>query len=277
MSESLAHALEQTKGWPAQLPGHLSPSSLALFGRCPEQYRRRYILGQKERPGGALIVGSADHYAHEVNFRQKITSGVDLPVTDVRLACADGFDQRVATEDINWGDAKPGELKDKAVALASLYHNTVSPSIQPVAVEQRFEVEVPGVPVPIVGYPDIQTADRLIDEKTSGKMKYKPEPQHVFQARVYQIAIGLPLDFHTKSTGKTIGIATPETHPDLAIPYSQPLIDATEERIRLMVHLLLHDLAEFGPDEPWPTSAPDYGWACGYCGWRASCAWWGNS
>jgi hypothetical protein len=30
----------------------------------------------------------------------------------------------------------------------------------------------------------------------------------------------------------------------------------------------------YGVDDPWPTGAPDYGWACDYCGFRPDCAWW---
>src|SRR5262245_12765341 len=85
-------------GWPDGLRTHLSASSLTMLGRCPEQFRRVYLKGERQRPGAALVWGSADHYAHEQNFAQKIVSHVDIPEGDVALAFAEGFDQKVESE-----------------------------------------------------------------------------------------------------------------------------------------------------------------------------------
>jgi hypothetical protein len=52
--------------WPERIE-HLSASSIGMFRRCPEQFRHRYILGEKERPGEALLIGSAFHTGLEFN------------------------------------------------------------------------------------------------------------------------------------------------------------------------------------------------------------------
>jgi hypothetical protein len=44
--------------------------------------------------------------------------------------------------------------------------------------------------------------------------------------------------------------------------------------MRRVVASMLYLYSLYGPDEPWPTAAPDYGWACGYCGFRPECVWW---
>src|SRR5262252_1769183 len=62
---------------------HFSASGLRLLRVCPEAWRRRYILGQKERPGEALTLGKAVHSAIGYSHTQKITSHEDLPVLEV--------------------------------------------------------------------------------------------------------------------------------------------------------------------------------------------------
>src|SRR3954463_13790861 len=62
---------------------HFSPSSIRMLKVCPEQYRQRYILGKKERPGEALTLGSSVHAAMAFNLEQKIESHEDLPEAEV--------------------------------------------------------------------------------------------------------------------------------------------------------------------------------------------------
>ncbi len=37
---------------------HLSHSSYSLFLSCPEAWRRRYLKGEREKPSGAMFLGS---------------------------------------------------------------------------------------------------------------------------------------------------------------------------------------------------------------------------
>jgi hypothetical protein len=61
--------LRDASGHELTLPvDHLSATQISMLNRCPEQYRQRYVLGKKERPGAALIVGGAFHEAIEDDF-----------------------------------------------------------------------------------------------------------------------------------------------------------------------------------------------------------------
>ena len=257
---------------------HLSASSIGTFARCPEQFRRRYLLGLKERPGAALIWGAADDFAHTTNFTQKIDSHEDLSADDVKLAFAEGFDRSVERDggagEVDWGETKPGDLKDAGVRLVEVYHRSVSPKVQPLAVQRKFSYAIEGVPVPIIGYIDLEQAESLNEWKVVSRAEKQPKPQWRTQGRLYQAATGKPLAWHLKARTKTPAVYTPETAPGLYLPFSAQAIAATEERIRGIVATLLHFLATYGPDEPWPSSAPGYGWACGFCAWRSDCAWW---
>jgi len=62
---------------------HFSATSLGMLSRCPEQFRQRYVLHRKERPGSALVVGSAFHDALKLNYQQKVKSFEDMKLSDV--------------------------------------------------------------------------------------------------------------------------------------------------------------------------------------------------
>jgi hypothetical protein len=63
--------LRDASGHELTLPvDHLSATQISMLNSCPEQYRQRYVLGKKERPGAALIVGGAFHEAIEDDFLQ---------------------------------------------------------------------------------------------------------------------------------------------------------------------------------------------------------------
>ena len=65
LDELLGPPPAQPAGWPTELRQHLSASSLRMLATCPEQFRRVYLKGERQRPGATLVWGSADHYAHE--------------------------------------------------------------------------------------------------------------------------------------------------------------------------------------------------------------------
>lgn len=271
--------------WDEALPAHLSATQLSMFSRCPEQYRQRYLLGRKERPGAALVWGSADHYAHEVNFRQKIESHEDLPTGDVLDAFADGIakslDEHGGELEVEWGRVRLADVKDRGAQLVATYHSRVSPLVQPLAVEEKFELEVPGLPVPIIGYIDTETERAIIDRKTSSAKVTAPKPSWRLQGTLYQAAKRKPVSWHVGTKTKVPAVYTslhPET-PALHVPFEPTYVNVTLQRVTFLVESIARLFALYGPDNPWPTTAPDVGWRdnfCGYCGYRPECTWWAN-
>lgn len=281
MNATVAALLEdvfEPTPWPLPIP-HLSATQITMFQRCPEQWRHRYVLGEKERPGGALIWGSADHYAHEVNFVQKIESHQDLPLEDVRLAFAEGFDAAVerngGESEVEWGNDKPGAMKDAGVELASHYHRIVSPKVQPTAVESEFSLDILGVPVPVIGRVDVETAGPAIERKTAKRTSTKVEPKWRIQGLIYQLAHSRSVDWHVSVKKKVPEIATPEQNEGLTLPYVAGMKSVTEDLIRTTARAIVANYEMFGPDEPWQ-GAITHEWACGFCGFKKACHWWGN-
>lgn len=267
------------EGWPNGLPDHLSATQISMYQRCREQYRRTYVLGERARPGAALVWGHADHYAHEVNFAQKIDSHEDLPVGDVQMAFAVGFDEEVERKggesEIEWGKDTPAKMKDDGVALVTAYHNIASPKIQPTAVEVSFSLDVPGSPVPVVGRVDLETAGPGIERKTAKRSSTKVEPKWRLQGLIYQLARTKEIDYHVSVKTKTPAILTPAEHPDLALPFIPGRVAAAERLIAQTAQSIASDFLMFGSDEPWE-GALSHDWACDYCGFRPTCKWWGE-
>src|SRR5207247_1670695 len=58
-------------------------SSVDTYLRCPEQWRRRYILGERRPPGVALIEGTSHHTAMEADNKNKIAKGKQLKASDL--------------------------------------------------------------------------------------------------------------------------------------------------------------------------------------------------
>jgi RecB family exonuclease len=77
---------------------------------------------------------------------------------------------------------------DFAVACATLHHEQVAPALEPVAVERKFHVELPG-PFDLAGTIDVQEQARLRDTKTTAKSPSEDAADKSLQLTVYHYAL----------------------------------------------------------------------------------------
>lgn len=293
--------------WPLPIDT-LSPSSINKFQRCPEQWRRQYLLGQWENPSASSVVGNAVHGSAQVNYTQKITSGTDLTANDIDLAYAEAFDQEIedagGPREIDWTmrlgkdrvELSPGLAKDRGVPLARVYHADVARTVQPIGSEEWFRVEVPGVPVPVRGKIDLITADSKKDLKFGASAKKKPEASWQLQARTYMLVDATTnrdgsvrvgnigdhaFEWHTGSWGGVRSqpkVITPEEEPTLRMEKTRQTVVVAQAMIKATSDAMVAYYTQFGSDEPWPTSAFQHTWACNYCAFHPShggnCFWW---
>lgn len=287
--------------WPAQIK-HLSPSFLKMLAKCPEQARRRYILGERIPPAAAMIQGRADHTAIEYNFRQKVDTFQDVPVADVQEVFAAEIDHEIdeagGAAEIDFGKTvkgrrerrkAAGEMKDAGVRLVTAYHVQECPRFQPHTVEEEFSLELPGVPVPIEGRLDLVGVPKLPgfipegaaqfgpqvirDRKTTGKTMRTPDSEWRVQAGVYMLHRWIPHEWHLSVKTKEPKIVTPEFEPGLVLKPSPLLKRQIVMQLRHLVSLVGFYFNEYGPDQPWD-GAILHQWACDYCGFRPTCRWW---
>lgn len=291
------------EGWPTELLPHTSASALKQFNTCPEQFRRVRILKQRARPGAALIWGRADHKAVEQNFRQKMTTREDLDVELVKSIYAEELELEVEREggldEVEWSkeDLNPtasdarkylAKIKDQGVQLVGKYQIEQAPRVQPLAVEEPFSIQLPGVPVPVEGFIDLDAElaewwkigspvhERIIDRKTVGHPKVRGE--WLIQGRIYQLFKPRPIEFHLSlkpgKKRKEPRIVTPFKNENAGDYIFEPPPPAmTIAQIQRTMVAIAECMAIYGPEDPWP-DAISHEWACSYCGFRPSCPWW---
>ena len=113
---------------------------------------------------------------------------------------------------------------------------------------------------------------RLVDRKTSGGKKTKPEPEWSFQAAIYQLARWLPHEWQV--TVKTQNPYVQAGDQALFVKASSTRKRWAEKAIRSVVLELGWCYVTFGRDEPWPaTRALFHAWRCSYCGYEPTCSW----
>lgn len=276
---------ENNKQWLDGYIQHFSPSSLRMLKVCPEQYRQRYILRKKERPGEALTLGSATHEAIAASYRVQLHTGDQMSTPECveffhDVAWPAALENDGGADNIRWDDPTDLDVPRRdGERMTQAYHDNVSPRIVPVEQpEQKITLHVEGVPVPLIGYLDVVEEANVIDLKTGKAVQRKPDANWRMQGTIYSLATGKPTHFHSLSRAKTPSIATPLTDPEMAIPFREDLARTTQKVLvdyAAQVEFFMH---RYGPDDSWPTSGVfmDYkgGAACKFCGYRKDCAAW---
>lgn len=274
--------VQPAEGWLDGYIQHFSASGLRLLKVCPEAWRRRYICGDKERPGEALVLGSAVHSAIGHSHQQKITSGEDLPVSEVveffhDAAWPEAVESDGGEDAIRW-DKKPDDVRRDGERVTQAYHHKVSPTVQPIAVERKIEFVVPDVPVKFLGYIDWEEETHQSDLKTGKQVQRKPDAHWKLQGTIYTAATGKPTHFHSASRAQTPSIATPLTDPEMIVTPRQAQKETIETVLRDFAAQVEWYFHRYGPEEYWPTMGifMDYrgGPACNYCGYRPTCPAW---
>lgn len=181
---------------------YLSPTQLGMYLRCGEQYRRRYIEGEKIPPGIAMIKGGSVHKGSEANFRQKIESQKDLPANEIKEVAAANFEGQISQGYILSPDENAvgvrkvlAEAKDSTIRLVDVYASDIAPFVMPEFVENRQYIELPGNNYDLLSIIDVATTDKkIIDLKTTSRKKRQAEAddsdQLSWQAMAYRKLTG---------------------------------------------------------------------------------------
>lgn len=242
---------------------HLSHTQLDLICSCGEAYRRTYIEREKTPPGLAMLRGSAFHRAAETNMRQKIESHVDLPAKEVADIAAAAFDDSLhggytlTDEEHSAGPQNTiGATRDNIVGMARLHAELQAPDYQPLFVEQKVRLALPG-PRDLVAVLDLADDEaHVVDFKTAAKSKSASEANVSTQLTIYAAA------FHAL-TGEPAADVRLDTIVMNKVPKRQVLVSDRNERdfaalaARVNVVNQAIDAGNFMPANPtaWKCSA----------------------
>jgi len=244
-----------------------------MYLRCGEQYRRRYIEGEKIPPGIALIKGKSIHRGAEANHRQKIDSHEDLKKKDIveiavgeveSIKAEDGYS---LTEEEQAIGAKKilGQVKDRIAVIAELYADEVAPTIQPTLVEESWRIELPGSHdlFGIMDYCDDK--EWIGDIKTAGRSKSQGDIDNNIQMTFYSLA------YQNKFGHPPAGLRM-DVLVDKNVPAAQFLVSTRDKQdYQILLNKINIMLAGLKAGIFLP--AAEGGWVCSktYCGYWGEC------
>ena len=148
-----------------RLPRHLSVSAVQLYARCPLVWKRRYVDGVAEPPSPPMSFGLAFAKAMEAQHR-----GQDADTVFARAHAATG-------------NAHPGA--EHGLRLLELYRERFNFTGTP---EQKFSLYLPQreqVPVPILGFMDLEREEEVVEFKTSRNPWTQAKADAEYQSAVY--------------------------------------------------------------------------------------------
>ena len=124
----------------------LSGSSMGTYLRCPRQWEHVYVRRDRQRPNLKAALGTAAHAAAELDYRQKVTSGVELPKDVVLDAFRDAYVESSydAVEKPEKKETIPLFL-DSGIQATGFWYDDVAPLYQPVLVEQNGQFTINGI------------------------------------------------------------------------------------------------------------------------------------
>ena len=173
---------------------HLSYSSISLYLLCPRAWKFRYVEKVAVSTSPALVFGSAFHETIEEYIAKQATGDLDTGLSEIWER---NWRAKLESEpDIDWGTESPDILakdgkrilqtKEIVETLDELARNFDEKS----SLEKFVSLRVPGVPVPVVGYIDIITADGIPgDFKTAARAWGADKAQNETQSLFYLAAL----------------------------------------------------------------------------------------
>lgn len=250
----------------------LSPASLRAFERCPESWRRRYLLGEREPMNLAMALGSVvgDALAH--HFQSRI-AGKPLGAGDLDDLVLALFEAKIAEASIG-PEENPEAAREQCRSGVADYLEELAPSVSPTAVERRASFRFSeSHEWRFQCYFDLECAEEIPDVKFGRSPVSAARAARDLQATAYAYmrwAEGRRARFVFHSGT----LETPEDGPRWQVvpaPRTVAQFRGFERRVARVARQIVH-LDETEPGE-WPL-ASDLGWWCAPREGGEGCPYW---
>jgi PD-(D/E)XK nuclease superfamily len=270
---------------------HLSHSSYNRFALCPEDWRRRYIVGERAAPTGSMFLGRRVDDTISVYYQRILDHGERLELEQLKDAYRDRWQADLEAERASLGigwehDLNPERAFQLGLAALELTFKELVPRLgEPVAVQRKLEYTLaPGLEWSVLCYLDLETrrreGDALLPTVVDYKVKTTPLAQfkadHDFQPAVYLAGRWLEGDPAAGFCFAQIAKPGPRRKEMgasiVATSRSTGQLRGALARIAQVARQIVAYYERFGPDEPWGFADPS-GWKCSqrYCEAWGSC------
>lgn len=223
----------------------LRPSSIQQFVRCPHQWMRVHLLGEKVAPAAAARAGNALHSAFEYGFTVKRDKGELPPLDEVLDAAVQEWKRLNESEELKYNDKESFELyQADIVQSVTKYYEEMMPYIEPVMIEQRFTVEIDNPVIKVFS----GSADLVIKQgETLHLVDYKftrrpTQGSHYLLQQNSYVWLARENDVDLKSS-VLHNIVRPTTRTDVRLNVLE--IDFKERYLKFWVNIMLNALTEF--------------------------------
>ena len=186
---------------------YLSPSSINTYINDMSLWVARYLFGIKSSSGASAVRGIATEFV----LADKYEKGVfDYNLLDVK------FMSLCAESGIDLGDIKTAKEKNLLKDFGSIIdENFDYKNLE--AYQEKVEVPIDDMPVPIMGYIDFRFKDKIVDLKTSTRMPTRPTEAQKRQMALYSMAYpdsSVDLFFATPKECKTFTLTDLSQYKD---------------------------------------------------------------
>jgi hypothetical protein len=238
----------------------LSPASIRAFEKCPEAFRRQYLLGQKVPPNLSMTLGSvvgdtlAHYFAGRIAGRAPAAPELDDLVLEL-------FAAKIVETELG-PDDDPDLGKAQCRGAVADYLTEIAPAVEPVSVERRasfrFNAEQQWR---FVCYFDLECA-RLVADLKFGRSTIKEERAYRDLQATAQTFMRWAERNPAKFVFHAATLERPEEGPRWQVVpalRSRAQLLGFQRRVARVARLIAHlDATEPGE---WPLAA-DFSWWC---------------
>lgn len=253
----------------------LSGSSINTYLRCPKQWEYAYVRRIKSPPTLRLAIGSAAHTALEQDLVQKMETGQDMPREMVVDLFHDAFVAEAEGATSHDGETH-GQALDSGIKCVSVWHDTVAPVTDPIAVEEEIQFKINDVivsgTIDIVKRVAARTSlsEPVADKTIIGDWKFvgkKPSSGSSYLLSMVGYAIG-----YRQKTGVVEDGLVLDHMVRTKVPYHYPIESAGPVPDESIVAYagIVSDVAKGIEGGNFPPSGLQ-GNACSWCGYKDIC------
>lgn len=160
---------------------HLSPSSLALYRAAPALWVLRYLFGVRDETGAFAARGKAVEAAVGAIVMENASDGAAITLA-------------ISVFERDAGGEISPEINKERLAIPEMVRRA-APVFRklgrPMACQQRVEVWLDGIEVPLRGFTDFTYPEFVLDLKTTHAVPTTPRADHTVQIAFYAAALSL--------------------------------------------------------------------------------------